>query len=335
MIQAPARTVSDFTEWREKAAGQKFCAIIPVYNSEKVIGDTLRRTVETFESYNLDYEIVCVNDCSNDGSWHILQHWAAMNPRVTAINLVRNAGQHAAILCGLANSSADFYITLDDDLQNPPEEMIHLIAKTQEGFDFVCGRFRQKKHVLYRRLGTRLIYAINERIFGIPKGYALTNFRIIDRALAERIVSYRTTFPYITGQAALLASRIGNVDVEHHERTVGKSNYSLVRIARIVFTILFNYSSLPLRFVCGVGVLISAISFLFGSSLVVRSLYHHVNVAGWTTIVVLLSFYSGFMILMLGMIGEYLIRILGTTSERRAYYIKETMRHGKTTLTSR
>ncbi len=328
MIEAPTRISQKRLEGRISDVGtKKFCAVIPVYNSASIIRNTIARTVAAFEEHDINYEIVAVNDCSHDASWQILTDLAAKNPRLTVIDLVRNAGQHAALICGIQNSDADYYITLDDDLQNPPEEIIHLIEKALEGYDFVCGRFHQKKHSLYRRLGSRLIHLMNERIFGKPKDYALTNFRIIERSLAERIVAYRTPYPYISGLAISLAANIGNVDVEHHERAQGKSNYSLAKILRMVLTILFNYSSFPLRVLCGLGVAVSTLSFMLGAYFMIQALCRHVSVPGWTTIVVLMSFYNAFLALMLGMIGEYLIRILNTTSEQRCFHVREIVKH--------
>ncbi|MBX9692757.1 MAG: glycosyltransferase family 2 protein, partial [Cyanobacteria bacterium] len=282
MIEAPTRILETRLVDRSSDAGsKKFCAVIPVYNSAGIIRNTIARTEEAFEKEGLNYEIVVVNDCSHDTSWQILAALAAKNPRITAIDLVRNAGQHAALICGIQNSDADYYITLDDDLQNPPEEIVNLVEKALDGYDFVCGRFHQKKHSLYRRLGSRLIHLMNERIFAKPKDYALTNFRIIERSLAERIVAYRTPYPYISGLAISLAANPGNVDVEHHERAQGKSNYSLTKILKLVLTILFNYSSFPLRVLCGVGVAVSTFSFTLGAFFMIQSLCRHVSVPGW------------------------------------------------------
>jgi glycosyltransferase involved in cell wall biosynthesis len=300
-----------------------YAAVIPVYNSVAVIGETLCRTEETFQRYGLDYKIIAVNDGSTDASWLILQTLAAHNPRIIAINLVRNYGQHAALMCGLQHSNADYVITLDDDLQNPPEEMIRLIEKAAEGFDLVCGRYHQKKHAFYRRVGSKLVNAVNERVFAKPPDFSLTNYRLLRRSLVERICAYRTPFPYINGLAVNLAGSMANVGIDHRERKSGKSTYTMGKILKLVCTILFNYSSFPLRFVCAAGLLVSVLSFIFAALMVARALLLGVNVPGWTSIVVAMSFYGGFQVLMLGMLGEYVIRILGTTADQRCYHIKE------------
>lgn len=306
----------------------KYCVVVPVFNSQALVGETLRRAAAVFESHSLNYSIVAVNDGSTDNSWQILLEEARANPHIVAIDLVRNYGQHAAILCGLQHSDADFTITIDDDLQNPPEQIILLIKKALEGFDFVCGQYGRKRHAIYRRWGSLMIAALNERIFGKPRDFALTNFRLFNRQLKERICNYRSPFPYINGLAVSMAGRPANVEVEHHERSLGKSGYSISRILKLVLTILFNYSSFPLRFVGLIGLLVSTVSFLLGLWFIFHMLCGHAKVPGWTTIVVLLSFYNGLFALMFAMVGEYLIRVLNTASDQRSYHLKEIVNYG-------
>lgn len=304
-----------------------YCVVIPVYNSEAVIAETLKRTEAALEMYGLDYEILAVNDGSKDRSWRIVEREAKRNPRIVAVNLVKNYGQHAALLCGLKHSRADFVITIDDDLQNPPEEIIRLIEKAHEGYDFVCGRFLEKKHSFVRRIGSRMVGLTNERVFGKPQDFALTNFRLMTRSLVNRICEYRTPFPYINGLAVSMAGHIANVDVEHADRMHGKSNYDFVRIMRLVSTILFSYSSFPFRLICMIGICVSVISFSIGLFLIARSFFYTSKVPGWTSLVVIISFYNGFLTLMLGMLGEIMMRVLGTTSDRQCYHVKEMLNY--------
>lgn len=298
-------------------------AVIPVYNSVDSVADTIYRTAAAFEALDLRYEIIAVNDGSTDGSWSVLEEVARKNRSVIAINLVKNYGQHPAILCGLVQSRGEFVVTLDDDLQNPPEEIGPLLAKGREGYDLVCGRFRKKRHSLIRRLGSQMIAQMNERIFGKPKDFALTNFRLMERTLVERICQYRTATPYVSGLAVMHSQRMANVLVEHHERTIGKSSYNATRLLKFVLNIVFNYSSYPMRIVCAIGLGVSALSFLLGTFFVLKSLLLGSAVQGWTTIVALLSFFNGFLTLMLGMLGEYTIRLANSHADHRSYHIRE------------
>jgi len=301
----------------------KYSVVIPVYNSDAIVGEAIDRTVAFFEAHGWDYELIAVNDGSHDRSWDVLREKALANPRIVAINLLRNYGQHTALFCGFQESTGDYVITLDDDLQNPPEEIIRLADKACEGYDLVLGRFRGKKHAWYRRLGSLLIGLINRRIFHQPKGLVLSNFRIVRRDVVDRICSYKTSYPYVTGLALMFSVNPTNVWVEHQERPLGKSHYDLFKIAELVMRLLFNYSSYPLRLVSTVGMGISGISLLLGVYYLARAVFIGVSVPGWTTVVVLLSFFNGLTILILSMLGEYTVRLLNQTSSTESYHVKE------------
>lgn len=144
----------------------KYSVVIPVYNSEKLVAETVMETVAFFKKNGLPhYEIMLVNDGSPDNSWAIISDLAKTVPGVRAINLLKNYGQHTAVYCGIINATGDYIITMDDDMQNPPEEIIKLIVKIQEGYDLVFARFEQKQHASYHKLGTRLIGYFNKKIF--------------------------------------------------------------------------------------------------------------------------------------------------------------------------
>lgn len=301
----------------------KYSIIIPVFNAAAIVGETIDRVVAFFENHNWDYEVILVNDGSSDGSWEVLQGKALTNSHIIAIDLLKNYGQHTAVFCGFQNSTGDYVITLDDDLQNPPEECIHLINKAQEGHDLVFGRFRKKQHAHYRRLGSHLIGLLNSRIFHKPNGLTLTNFRIIRRDVIERICTYETGYPYIPGLVLMFSVNPTNVWVKHQRRPVGRSNYNLIKILELVMRILFNYSSYPLRFVSALGIVIAAVSFILGSIYLGRAVLVGTRVPGWATLVVLLSFLNGLTLLILGMLGEYMIRLIHQFSSRHSYYVKE------------
>jgi glycosyltransferase involved in cell wall biosynthesis len=305
----------------------EYSVVIPVFNSQAIVLETLRRTAAFFRSRNLSYEIVAVNDGSRDGSWEQLTTAAAEDPCVIAIDLLRNSGQHNANLCGFRAASGDWIVTMDDDLQNPPEEIAHLIDKAREGYDLVIGRFRDKQHAGYRRIGSRLIRAINRRIFGQEPDLVLTNFRLVHRDVVDRICAYRGPFPYIPGLCLLNSGRRANTLVEHHPRTVGTSNYNLARILSLVATILFNYSSFPLRFVAGLGMLTAAASLVMGLYYLLSGILGGARVPGWTTLVVMLAFFNGITMLMLAMLGEYVVRIINQLTMSDAYFVRKVVRH--------
>lgn len=302
---------------------QLYSIIIPVYRSEKVVGITVSEILKVSKSEGFKVEIILVNDGSPDNSWEVINELAQKHEEVIAINLLKNYGQHTAVYCGIAESKGDFIITMDDDMQNPPSELPKLIAKISEGHDLVFAEFAQKMHAGHRKLGTLLIGYLNKEIFGKPKNIKLTNFRIFNRATATRVLEYRTNYPYIPGLLLLNASRMANVVTEHHVREIGTSNYNLIRILQLVSRLLFNYSSYPLKLVSGSGIVISILSFLAGIGYMIKAVFSGVQVEGWTTLVVLISFLCGFILIMLGVMGEYLSRILNQQTVSKPYQVRE------------
>jgi glycosyltransferase involved in cell wall biosynthesis len=303
-----------------------YSVVIPVYNSEQLVGQTVDRVVEVFEQAGLRYELILVNDGSPDGSWQVIADRAGRKPHVVALNLLKNYGQHHANLAGMREATGDYIITMDDDLQNPPDQVLVLIDAAMNGHDVVFGKFDRKQAAGYRRIGSRLINMVNRRIFGQPPDLAVSNFRILRRDVVDRICSSRTAHPYITGQALLYSSDRANVSVRHEPRSIGKSNYNLIRILTLVFTIMFSYSSYPLRAAALGGFALSALSFLLGGVYLLRALFADTRVEGWTTLVVLVSAFSGFIIALLSMVGEYVVRTLNTVGSDDSYHIVEKVR---------
>lgn len=301
----------------------RFSIVIPVFNSAGVVANTIQRTCMALENLGQPFEIILVNDGSKDTSWDIISRLALNDQRITAIDLLHNSGQHAANMCGFRNSTGEWVITMDDDLQNPPEEIAKLYAKAKEGHDLVMGRFAQKRHSSYRRFGSLLIRFINQRIFGQEKDLVLSNFRIIHRDVVDRICAYRGPYPYVPGLCLMYSRKRANTLVAHHARQVGQSNYNLRRILALVATILFNYSSFPLRVVAGIGGIVALGSFGLGMYYLLDGLFHQHLVPGWTTLVVLLSFINGVIMVMLAMLGEYVIRIINQISQADSYIVHE------------
>jgi glycosyltransferase involved in cell wall biosynthesis len=304
-------------------AKPRYSVVVPVFNSESVVATTVSNTVNFFTTAGHDYELVLVNDGSKDRSWEIVKSLAKRNRRIKAINLVKNYGQHAAVLCGFRHASGDYVITMDDDMQNPPEEIAHLIRKIDEGYDAVFGKVTIKHHPLIRRLGSKLVGYLHTKVFGKPKDISLTNFRIIRRSVVRRILQYKTHYPYIPGLILMFAGTLANVPVEHRERLHGKSNYTAERIARLMLTLLFSYSSYPLRLLSATSFFVSFISFSVGVFFLLKALLVGSRVQGWSSLVVLIAFFNCFTTVLLGMFGEYLWRIMNQASGGRSYYVKE------------
>lgn len=298
--------------------------IIPVYKSEKIVSTTISRTQEFLKSNHIPFEIIAVNDCSPDDSWKVLCDIAKKySSEIKAINLLKNSGQHSALLCGMLHSRGEWVVTLDDDMQIPPEEIGKLMAYAKDDVDLVVGKFKEKKHPLFRRMGSHLVQKLNERIFGKPVDFTITSFRMMRRDVVDRILQWKTPYPYINGLMLLCSANRVNVLVEHQERPVGKSGYGFKQISALVFRILFNYSAFPLRFVLVLALVASAVSFLAGAFFVIRRMLGDTEVSGWTSVVALMAFFNSFVVVMLAMIGEYILRLVRQVSNEAAFTVKE------------
>lgn len=299
---------------------------MPVFNSAPQVGETVNQIVAEMEKQGYSYELVLVNDGSSDDSWDVIADQASKRSHIVAVNLLRNYGQHNANLAGFREASGDYIITMDDDLQNPPDQIKLLVDEAMTGRDVVFGAFETKQAAWHRRLGSALITRINRRIFGQPPDLVVSNFRILRRDVVDRISASRTAFPYITGQALMFSSRRSHVTVRHDRPSVGKSRYSLRRIVRLVFTILFSYSVFPLRLAAALGFGIAILSFLLGAAYLIRGVVADVEVQGWTTLVVLIAAFNGVIIALLSMLGEYVVRTLNVVSADETFHVIEKVR---------
>lgn len=302
--------------------------VIPVFNSSELIKNTVDEVERSLNALNLSYEIILVNDGSTDNSWEVLKEIFQPQRNIVIVNLLKNYGQHSAIICGLDKAKGSYIVTMDDDLQNPPSEIEKLYRKISEGFDLVMAKFNSKKHAEYRKLGSRIVSFLNYKIFKKPRGISLTNFRIFTRQVAERVVGHNTFHPYIPGLLLMYSSSIANVTTDHKPRSIGKSNYSPRKIAKLVFRILFNYSVYPLNVLLTIGIIGALFSFFLAAYFIFKALLVGVSVPGWTTVVVLISFFNGILLLTLGIIGQYIVRIMNQIAQSKPYVIKEEVGYG-------
>ena len=304
-----------------------YSVVIPVYNSSRIIAETVRRIHAHFTATGEAFEVILVNDGSPDQSWDVIRELARKYREVVAINLLKNYGQHNANLCGFREANGTYVITMDDDLQNPPEEIPKLIAAAQEGgYDLVLGRFETKRHSFTRRLGSQFVQWLNRKVFDVKENLVLSNFRLIHRDVIDRVCRDNSAAPYIPGLVLRYSSRRGNALVEHHYRAEGKSNYTWRRILKLVASILFNHSAIPLRCSAAFGFVVAACGFILGLYFLLQALFLGTSAPGWASLAVLLSFFNGVLILMLSVIGEYVGRLLRELGTHRSYEVRDVVR---------
>ena len=302
----------------------KLSIIIPVYNSEKIVGKTIDEVIKYGRGLKSRFEVIAVNDGSSDKSWSVLLAKAKKHgKRIKVINLLRNVGQHSALLCGFSLARGQWVITLDDDMQIHPREISKLLKHASDDFDLVVGQYAQKQHGFMRCVGSHLVQKMNEKIFGKPPDFYITSFRMLRRDVVDRILRWNTPFPYINGLMLLGSSRRINVFVKHQSRTVGKSGYTIKKIIALLMRILFTYSSYPLRVALGISLAVCVSSLVVGGYFMTRKLMGDTRVEGWTSLVALMAFLNSFVVVLLAMIGEYVLNIFRQVTREPAFQIKE------------
>lgn len=322
-ISVPAGKVRESTPPRARQNDTpRVSVVIPVFNSSDLVADTVQETRQVLENTDFSFEVILVDDGSQDDSWAVIAGLARHHDDVVAMRLLRNYGQHNANLAGFRISRGEWIVTMDDDGQNPPTAIPAMLATAIDGdHDVVFGRFDRKKASGLRALGSRAIGLMNRRLFGQPPDLVVSNHRVLHREVVDRICSDASRYPYITGQALLYSASPVNVDVEHRARREGASSYTVRRILQLVLRILFSYSLAPLHIAAIAGGLIAILSFMAGGFYLAKGMIAGTNVPGWTTIVVLLAFFQGVTLVILAMLGEYVVRTLNQVSSRPTYHV--------------
>ena len=304
-------------------SGPEYTVAIPVYNSARSLEELCDRIVGVFKGLQKTYEIIMVDDSSRDNSWEVLKGLQEKHESIKIIQLMKNFGQHNALMCAFHHSSGSYIITLDDDLQNPPEEIPKLIEEINKGYDWVAGALEQKQDTLVKKAGSLLIRYLHTRIFNKPKNIKISSMMIMTRALADQLRILKTPYPYISGMLLSLTTNMGNVPVKHEPRKYGRTNYDFAKLVSLAFNLIINYTSLPLRVLTVFGMAVSLVSFCMGLYFIVYKLIIRDVVPGWTSLVVLLSFFNGLLLAILSVMGEYLVRIITEVSNRQQFVIRE------------
>ena len=301
----------------------KISVVIPVFNSEKTINEVIKRTVDTMQSEKLDYEVVLIDDGSRDKSWREISTLAKNNKNIVAIKLLKNFGQHSANLCGFKHCKNEVIVTLDDDLQNPPEEIPKLLSLISQGKDVVYGEFIEKQHGITRSIGSKIVGKLNKIIFKVQEDVTMSNFRAITREVIDLVCSENHFRPYIPGLILKHSNNRGSIQVLHKKRLRGKSKYSSIKLISLLIDLLFQHSNIPLRVASFIGFIASLLAFILATSFIYNSLVNETEVPGWASLAILLSFFSGILILLISIIGEYMIRILRQVSTSKPYTVEK------------
>jgi undecaprenyl-phosphate 4-deoxy-4-formamido-L-arabinose transferase len=297
--------------------------VIPVYRSAATLPLLARRLFAVLDRTGIEYELVFVEDGGPDNAWEVLQGLRAERPeRVVAIQLMRNYGQHNALMCGFRHARGQLVVTMDDDLQHPPEEVPKLLAAIRgSNLDLVYGSYGSKKHHAFRNLSSRLVNAFYRRVFKMP--VTVTSFRILRRELVESILYYSLNFTFIDGLLAWSTNRIGEVVVDHQPRAEGRSSYSLSKLLVLAFNLFTNFSLLPLQAVTLCGFLFATGGLGLAVYYLVQYLLSNIVVPGYASIIIAVLVLGGVQLLSLGIIGEYLGRLHLNVNRKPQYVVRQ------------
>ena len=302
---------------------KKISVVIPCYNSEKMIEIVVGKVVSTVTTRKeYDYEIILVNDGSPDNTWSVMKGLAEGNPHITAINFSKNFGQHSALMAAYRAVTGDIVLGLDDDGEHNPEEMFALIEKLEEGYDYVCANYETNQSK-FRSIGTWMNNFMATTLINKPKDIDFTSYYVMRRYVIDEIIRYQQPYPYVGGLLLRATRNIGTVPLVRQKRLYGSSGYNLKKMIGLWFNGFTAFSVKPLRLATGVGMLSAVLGFIGAMVLIIKRLFFQDYVAGYASTIVCMVFFCGMIMIMLGIIGEYVGRIYISINNAPQYVIKE------------
>jgi glycosyltransferase involved in cell wall biosynthesis len=301
---------------------QTLSLVIPVYRG----ADTVPRLVESLErelAASFRLEFVLVNDGSPDHSGQVCRQLAAVRPHLRFVDLARNFGEHNAVMAGLNHCSGDAAVILDDDFQNPPSEVVKLVAALQAGHDVVWSRYERKQHHWLRNLGSRFNDRMATWMLGKPADLYLSSFKALSRFTIDEVIRYRGPYPYLDGLILRVTRNYTTVLCEHNARETGKSGYTLRKLVALWLNMFTTFSVLPLRIASLLGVCVACLGGVLAVVFVWERIWYPDTERGWASLMVMALFLGGIQLMVLGMIGEYLGRLYLQDSGRPQFVVRD------------
>jgi undecaprenyl-phosphate 4-deoxy-4-formamido-L-arabinose transferase len=297
--------------------------VVPVFNSAETLDELVRRLEGVLDPLVADYELVLVNDGSADASWERIAELAALDERVRGLNLMRNYGQHNALLAGIRAARHPLVVTLDDDLQNPPEEIPKLLAKLDEGFDVVYGSFTERQFGFWRNVGTSITKLALRWVIGNDIAWKVSAFRAFRTDLRGAFASYNAPYVSIDVLLSWGTTRFSSVPVAHRARAEGRSSYSFARLATHALNVMTGFSTRPLRFASLIGLAFTFFGVVVLGVVLGTYLIEGGSVPGFPFLASVIAIFSGAQLLTLGIIGEYLARMHLRVMDRPPFAVRE------------
>ena len=298
--------------------------VVPVYRSQEMLEELHRRIVRAVEPLDPTFELILVEDCGGDRSWDVIEALSRRDARVKGIRLSRNYGQHNALLCGIRAATGDVVVTLDDDLQNPPEEIPRLLQKLDEGFDVVYGPPAAETHGFLRDQASRMTKLALQSAMGAEAASKVSAFRAFRTRLRDAFAGYRSPTVNIDVLLTWGSTRFAAVVVRQDRRAAGVSGYTLRKLVVHALNMMTGFSTLPLQMASVVGFAFGALGLLLLCYLVIRYLVHGTSVPGFTFLASIIAIFSGVQLFALGVFGEYLSRMHFRAMGRPPYSVQQT-----------
>ena len=310
----------------------KVSFVIPCYRSAQTLPgvvEELQTAMEAMQDY--DYEVILVNDCSPDDTFEVIRRLSGENRRILGINLARNFGQHSALMAGFRYGEGDIVVCLDDDGQTPAREVGKLLAGIRQGADVVYAKYNQKHHSGFRNWGSRINERMTRVMLGKPKDLYLSSYFAARRFVIEEVKRYENAYPYVIGLVLRTTGNIVNVEVTHRERAAGESGYTLGKLLTLWFNGFTAFSVKPLRIATISGALCAMAGFLYGIYTIVKKIFINPPglVTGFSALMSVLVFMGGMLMLMLGLVGEYMGRMYISMNNSPQYVIREMVGAGE------
>lgn len=305
--------------------------VIPCYRSAGTVAavvDEINRSMAALPEF--EHEIVLVNDCSPDNTFDVIRGLALSDKRITAVDLAKNFGQHGAIMAGFSHIRGDYVICLDDDGQTPADEAGKLLAKLEEGYDVAYASYgHHKQHSFFRNFGSWLNGKMTEIMLGKPKELSLTSYFAAKRFIIDEMLRYEHCFPYIMGLVLRSTRNICNVPVNHRQRQEGSSGYNLGKLISLWMNGFTSFSIKPLRLATYAGSFTALAGFVYAIIIVIRFFTQHLAPLGWSSTTALLLILGGIILLVLGLVGEYVGRIFMCVNASPQYVERSLVKDGR------
>lgn len=297
--------------------------VVPVYNGEKTLSELTKEIESSLKSYVNLFEIIFVNDGSSDNSWEVILELADQKNYVRGYNLMTNFGQHNALLAGITEAQYSIILTIDDDLQHPPEEIPRLLKTLHDGYDVVYGRPKQRNHSFWRNVSSKILKTVLKVVLGAEMGGHSSAFRAFRSDLTRGFKKFNDAQLSIDVLLSWSASKVTHIQVGHNPRKIGNSGYTFKKLASLAFNMLTGYSVLPLRIASGLGFIMAFFGVGLFLYVVIKRLLQANYVPGFTFIAAETALFAGLQLFAIGIIGEYIARLHFRTMGKPPYVIRD------------